>query len=61
MSISIQRAGVKKVKLSLCFTNYALRHEGVWGVDVWIHIFLTSTLVRGEWSTSRPGRYPGIA
>jgi hypothetical protein len=20
-----------KVKLSLCFINYALRHEGVWG------------------------------
>jgi hypothetical protein len=22
---------VKKVKLSLCLTDYALRHEGVWG------------------------------
>jgi hypothetical protein len=21
----------KKIKLSLCFTNQALRHEGVWG------------------------------
>jgi hypothetical protein len=30
------------------------------GVDVQIHIFLTSALVRGEWSTSRPGRFtPG--
>jgi hypothetical protein len=27
------------------------------GVDVLIHIFLTSALVRGEWSTSRPGRF----
>jgi hypothetical protein len=26
-------------------------------VDVYIHIFLTSALVRGEWSTSRPGRF----
>jgi hypothetical protein len=26
------------------------------GVDVHIHIFLTSALVGGEWSTSRPGR-----
>jgi hypothetical protein len=26
------------------------------GVDVWIHIFLTSAL-RGEWSDSRPGRF----
>jgi hypothetical protein len=24
----------KKVKLFLCFTNYALRHDGLWGVDV---------------------------
>jgi hypothetical protein len=30
------------------------------GVDVQIHIFLTSALVGGEWSTSRPGRFtPG--
>jgi hypothetical protein len=30
------------------------------GVDVQIHIFFTSTLVGGEWSTSRPGRFtPG--
>jgi hypothetical protein len=27
------------------------------GVDVQIHIFLTSALVRGEWSASRPGRF----
>jgi hypothetical protein len=30
------------------------------GVDVQIHIFLTSALVGGEWSTSRPGSFtPG--
>jgi hypothetical protein len=30
------------------------------GVDVQIHIFLTSALVGGEWSTSRPGPFtPG--
>jgi hypothetical protein len=30
------------------------------GVDVQIHIFLTSALVRGEWTASRPGRFtPG--
>jgi hypothetical protein len=30
------------------------------GVDVQIHIFLTSTLVGGEWSASRPGHFtPG--
>jgi hypothetical protein len=27
------------------------------GVDVEIHIFLTSALVGGEWSTSRPVRF----
>jgi hypothetical protein len=26
-------------------------------VDVYIHIFLTSALVGGEWSTSRPVRF----
>jgi hypothetical protein len=26
-------------------------------VDVQIHIFLTSALVGGEWSASRPGRF----
>jgi hypothetical protein len=30
------------------------------GVDVQIHVFLTSTLVGGEWSDSRPSRFnPG--
>jgi hypothetical protein len=30
------------------------------GVDVWVHVFLTSALVRDEWSPSRPGRFtPG--
>jgi hypothetical protein len=30
------------------------------GVDVQSHIFLTSALVGGEWSKSRPGRFtPG--
>jgi hypothetical protein len=30
------------------------------GVDILIHIFLTSALAGGEWSTSRPGRFtPG--
>jgi hypothetical protein len=27
------------------------------GVDVWIHIFLTLALVRGEWPVSRPCRF----
>jgi hypothetical protein len=32
------------------------------GVDVYIHIFLTSALVGGEWSASRPCHFtPGKA
>jgi hypothetical protein len=27
------------------------------GVDGYIHVFLTSALVGGEWSASRPGRF----
>jgi hypothetical protein len=27
------------------------------GMDVYIHIFLTSALAGGEWSVSRPGRF----
>jgi hypothetical protein len=32
--------------------------EAYGGVGVQIHIFLTSALVEGEWSVSRPGRFP---
>jgi hypothetical protein len=48
-----------KIKyLSLCITNKALCHEGVWGrVDVQIHVFLTSALIGGEWPGSRPDRF----
>jgi hypothetical protein len=42
-----------KVNLSLCLTkHYATKAYG--GVDVYIHVFVTSTLVEGEWSISRP-------
>jgi hypothetical protein len=27
------------------------------GLDVYIHVFLTSALVGGDWSDSRPGRF----
>jgi hypothetical protein len=51
--------GKGKVKLSLCLIkHYAMKaYEGV---DVQIHIFLTSALDGGEWSASRPGSFtPG--
>jgi hypothetical protein len=31
--------------------------KAYWGVEVYLHAFLTSTLVGGEWSASRPGRF----
>jgi hypothetical protein len=42
----------------LLIKHYAMKAYG--GVDVWIHIFLTSALVGGEWSASRPGRFTFI-
>jgi hypothetical protein len=36
--------------------NYATLHEGVLGMEVYLHAFLTSVLDGGEGSTSRPGR-----
>jgi hypothetical protein len=35
--------------------HYAMKVYG--RVDEWIHVFLTSALVGGEWSASRPGRF----
>jgi hypothetical protein len=44
------------VKKFLYLTKYYAM-ETNWGVDVWIHIFLTSALVGGERSASGPGRF----
>jgi hypothetical protein len=47
-----------KVKLSLCFLNWAPRHEGV--LREWMYSSthsLTSALDRGDWSATRPGRF----
>jgi hypothetical protein len=46
-----------KVNLSLCLTNWALRHEEVWGSRCIDPIFLTSALVRGAWSATCPCRF----
>jgi hypothetical protein len=46
-----------KVKIFLCLTNYALRHEDVWGsgyIYIYIQVFLTSALVGDELSASHP-------
>jgi hypothetical protein len=45
--------GKVQVQLSLCWTKYhAMKTYG--GVEIWFHAFLTSALVWGEWSASRP-------
>jgi hypothetical protein len=47
-----------KVKLSLCFFNWAPRHEGVLGEWMYSSTHsLTSALNGGEWSASCPGRF----
>jgi hypothetical protein len=47
----------EKANLSLCLTNYALRHEDVWGSGCIEPGFFTPAIVGGEWSYSRPGRF----
>jgi hypothetical protein len=43
----------------MCITNYALRHEDEWR-SVCIDPPTYSSLIRGEWSASLPGRFtPG--
>jgi hypothetical protein len=56
-NFGIQRSRNKvKVKLSLCLTNYPLRHEGVWGSGCIDPRILD---LGGEWSASRPlGKSP---
>jgi hypothetical protein len=48
------RVKCKVVPVLNLIKHYAMKAYG--GVDVYIHIFLTSALVGGEWSASRPGR-----
>jgi hypothetical protein len=58
--------GLAKVKVKLTLylmKQYVMKAYG--GVDEWIHVLLTSALVGGEWSVSRPlpfyprGKSPG--
>jgi hypothetical protein len=51
----ILNGNTKEVKFPLCLTNYYVMEAYGW-VDVWIHVFLTSVLVGGEWSASHPSR-----
>jgi hypothetical protein len=56
--ILVVRKKGKVVPVLNLIKHYAMKAYG--GVDVYIHIFLTSAVVGGEWSASRPGRFtPG--
>jgi hypothetical protein len=45
-----------KVKLSLRLTKHHAM-KTYWGVEVYLHAFLTLELNGGEWSASLPGRF----
>jgi hypothetical protein len=47
--------GKVKLKLSLCLTKYHAIKTGE--MEVSLHEFFTSALVRAEWSGLRPGRF----
>jgi hypothetical protein len=51
-----------KVKVkSLCLAKHHTM-KTYWGVEVWMHAFLTLALDGGEWLASRSGRFtPGAA
>jgi hypothetical protein len=49
--------GVEPTIETLCISNIRQKMKTYGGVDVYIHVFLTSTLVGGEWPASRPGRF----
>jgi hypothetical protein len=55
----MELVGWVKVKVVpvLFFFYRAPCYEGVLGVEVYIHAFLTLALDRGMWSASRPGRF----
>jgi hypothetical protein len=48
---------VKKAKLSLCLINWALCHKDIWGSWCIVPPFLTSALIGGKWSASRPCQF----
>jgi hypothetical protein len=56
--VSTFRAQRQSCPCAQVIKHYAMKTHG--GVDVYIHVFLTSALVGDKWSASRPGRHtPG--
>jgi hypothetical protein len=52
-----KRQKKKKVNLSVCLISKTLCHEDVWGSGGIPPPFITSALLGGEWSASRPYRF----
>jgi hypothetical protein len=49
---------IEETKKYIYIKYYAMK--AYWGVDVYIHVFLTSALVGNKWSASCPGNFiPG--
>jgi hypothetical protein len=52
-----RRILLHKVKVTLCFINFAICHEDIWGSGGIAPPFLTSALDRGEQSASHSGSF----
>jgi hypothetical protein len=45
------------ITLNFAYFDLQLSYVSIWGVDVWIHVFLISAIVGGKWLASRLGRF----
>ena len=48
---------LNKKNISIVLSNILTEYGHVEGTEVWLHLFLTSTLDAAEWSTTCPGLF----